>query len=173
MSQDSRLLAATGATITALRNLAGALDHQAAIVVLNLADLLHQARGEGNDSEMLAGDRMLAEHIDRGISELRASPNPTGPENGFSAGFMAECALAGLKDTARDVAWIERQARENAAALFLRHGVAYESAMALPRNAAAVSAAIAKRIEMLGPEIGRVVAECSRFDQDVAQRITH
>lgn len=74
----------------------------------------------------------------------------------FSPQFLAESALTALRDSHRDAAWVARSALDHAMRLGLSEG--YSQAMELANRAIEVRDAVAQRIEMLEPEIGKLVA---------------
>lgn len=74
----------------------------------------------------------------------------------FDAQFLAETALTALRDSHRDAAWVARAALDHAMRLVLSEG--YSQAMELANRAILVRDAIAQRIAMLEPEIGKLIA---------------
>lgn len=147
----ARLRAATVAGVDALRRIARLLDDRAACILLNLADLLEGAGGEGA-AELTPGDALLAEHIREQIAGLATqSTQPPALDN-----FLAETALAALKDTAREVKWLADAALDDARRRVLAEG--WDEAMAPANRISAVRDAIAQRVALLEPRIGAVVA---------------
>ncbi len=74
----------------------------------------------------------------------------------FDARFLAEMGLAALKDSHRNAAWVAQAALNHAMRLGLSEG--YSRTMELANRAIEVRDAIAQRIAMLEPEIGKLVA---------------
>lgn len=153
---SARLLAAAVASIDVLHRLAGVVDQELAITLLNLADLLDGARSAAG-AELPQGDTLLAEHIRDQISELPCRAVPLSSTEAVGDGcFLAEAALIALKHSARDVAWLATAAFDEAKRHVLVDG--WSGAMAPANRAVAVREAIAQRIAMLEPQIGAVVA---------------
>lgn len=152
---DTRLLAVAVASIDALRRVANVTDQDVANVLLNVADLLEGASG-GQGSELTRCDALLADHVQRQVNTLASSLGPM-PTTSGSLGpvFFAEMAIAALKDSARDVSYVAKLALDEAARRALKDG--WDEAMDLPRKISSAHDAIALRVAMIEPEVGRFV----------------
>ncbi len=74
----------------------------------------------------------------------------------FDAQFLAETALTALRDSHRDAEWTARAALDHAMHLGLSDGFA--EAMELANKTILIRDAIAQRIAILEPEVGKLVA---------------
>ena len=86
----------------------------------------------------------------------------------FSAQFLAESALTALRDSHRNAAWVARAALDHAMRVGLSDG-----SMELANRAIEVRDAIAERIAMLEPEIGKLVAANLNAGDEPQNRTTH
>lgn len=89
----------------------------------------------------------------------------------FDAQFLAETALAALRDSHMDAAWVARAALDNAMRQALGDG--YTTAMDLANKAIRVRDAIAERIAMLEPEIGKAIAARAKADGEPSAQALH
>ena len=84
---------------------------------------------------------------------------------------LSEAALQALRDSHRDAAWVASAALDNAMRLALDDG--FGAAMELANKAIRARDAIASRIAMLEPEIGKAIAAKATADREHRQQRTH
>lgn len=89
----------------------------------------------------------------------------------MDAQFLSEAALQALRDSHRDAAWVASSALDNAMRLALDDG--YGAAMELANKAIAARDAIAGRIAMIEPEIGKAIAAMATADREQSAQALH
>ena len=89
----------------------------------------------------------------------------------MDAQFLSEAALQALRDSHRDAAWVASATLENAMHRALEDG--FGAAMDLANKAIRVRDAIAARIAMLEPEIGKAIAVKAMADREQSVQALH